>query len=40
MELLAIWPDWLVWTSATAAAALGLKVIAGMLQSVLDLGAE
>jgi hypothetical protein len=40
MELLAQLPEWLVWCAAGGAGALGLRVLANMLEAAFDLEAS
>jgi hypothetical protein len=37
MDLIAAWPDWLVWCLAGAAGLLGLAVVAAVIEAALDL---
>lgn len=37
MDLLAVWPEWLVWCAASAGGVLAIAVVAGVIEATLDL---
>lgn len=37
MDMLAAWPEWLVWCAASAGGLLAIAVVAGVIEAALDL---